>query len=99
MSKQNVSEFKPFMSVIIVIFTLFSIMFLQMEVRRMGYVVLKQGRQHKSLQDNYRLLSLEFTKYTNPARLRKMAKSRLTLSEASKGQIIQISGNNIALRQ
>jgi len=99
MKKQHVSELKPFLSVLIIIMSLFSIMFLQMEVRRMGYVVLKQVRAHKSLRDNYRLLSLDYLKYTNPERLRKMAASHLRLAEAHTGQIIQISENNIALRQ
>lgn len=99
MSRQQVNELKPFFSILIIIGTLFSVVFFKMEVRRMGYSVLKQVREYKSLQDHQRLQLLEYARYTSPAQLRRVAQARLTLEDARLGQIIHISGNQIALRQ
>lgn len=98
MGRQQVSELKPFLSVLVIISTLFAVVFFKMEVRRMGYSVLKQAREYKRLQDQSRLLKIEYGRVTSPAHLRKLARSKLTLSDAALGQIIHLSGNNIALR-
>lgn len=47
MSSEHVRQLKPFLSVFLVISTLFSIVFLKMEERRMSYVVLKNTREFK----------------------------------------------------
>lgn len=99
MSQRQVNELKPFLSILIIIGTLFAMVFCKMEVRRMGYSVLKQLREYKSLQDHHRLQIIEFAQFTSPARLHRFAQARLTLEDARHGQIIHISGNNIAFRQ
>lgn len=99
MSKRQIDQLRPLFSVIIIIVSLFLLVFLQMEVRRMGYVVLKQSREYKALLDRQRLQTMEYAKMTRPERVRDVAVSRLTLNEAKQGQIIHMAGENIALRQ
>ena len=97
--KEKQLEIKPFLSVFILVLTLFSMVFLKMEIRRMGYSVLKQAREYEQLQDAYRLKSLEYSKKMSPENLRSMAVRKLTLSEAQGGQIIHMSNNGIAVKQ
>ena len=70
-----------------------------MEARRLGYSVLKQSREYRRLQDNYRLKVIEYAKLTSPEHLRKMAVSKFTMSEVKVGQIIHMSGDQIAVGQ
>jgi len=98
MSQKNLSQLAPLVSVLIILASLFSLVFLQMEVRRMGYIVLKQTREYKKVQDEHRLKVMRYAKITRPERLRELAVTRLTLSEAKSSQIIHMSGDKIALR-
>ena len=99
MKKQQISDFKPVVSVLFIIITLFFLVFSKMEARRLGYSVLKQSREFRRLQDNYRLKVIEYAKLTSPEHLRKMAVSKFTMSEAEVGQIIHMSGDQIAVEQ
>ncbi len=99
MSHKQKLQIYPLISVIIIIIALFSLVFLQMEVRRTGYVLLKQTREYKSLQDEHRLKVMRFAKVMRPERLRDLAVTRLTLNDAKSGQIIHMAGEKIALRQ
>jgi hypothetical protein len=99
MSHQQKMKIYPFMSVIFIIVALFSLVFVQMEVRRQGYILLKVTREYKSLQDEHRLKVMRYAKVMRPERLRDLAVSRLTLNDAKSGQIIHMSGERIALRQ
>ena len=98
--KQNRYEsIKPFVSVVFIILTLFTFVFLKMESRRVGYLILKEAQQVKSKTDLQRLKSMKYAQLTSPQRLKDLAVSELTLNEAKLGQVIQISGEKIALRQ
>lgn len=99
MSKQVLSELKPFLSVILFIATLFSLAFLKMEVRRQGYSLWKESKQYNQLQDQYRMMSMRYARLTRPDHVKTYALSRLTLNEAHRGQIIQLTGSHIALPQ
>lgn len=99
MNEDQVENLKPFLSVTILIATLFTVAFMKMEVRRLGYVVLKETRQFKTLKDQSRLKSMEYARLTRPEQIRKYAMSRLTLNEARNGQIIQLVGRRIAVPQ
>ncbi|MGE4131534.1 MAG: histidine kinase [Bdellovibrionales bacterium] len=92
-------ELRPFVSVLILIATLFSLVFMKMEVRRMGYAVLKSTQNYRRLKDNYRLMSMEYARLTRPDKIRKYAESRLTLNDARNGQIIQLTGLKLAVPQ
>ncbi len=70
-----------------------------MEVRRLGYAMLKEVQEYKKQKDLHRLKIIKYAELTSPERLRSIAKSKLTLSDAELGQIIQISGEKIALKQ
>ncbi|MCB9025034.1 MAG: hypothetical protein H6625_01845 [Bdellovibrionaceae bacterium] len=97
--KNRLNELKPIISVFFIICTLFFLVFSKMEARRMGYSVLKQSRELRRLQDNYRLKIIEYAKLTSPEHLRRIAVSKFTLSEAEVGQIIHMSGKQIAVKQ
>lgn len=99
MSRHHINQLKPLFSVMIIIFCLFTLVFLQMEVRRMGYVVLKQSREYKLHLDRYRLETMEYAKVTRPERVRGLAVTKLTLNAAKQNQIIHMAGERIAVRQ
>ena len=99
MKRRGLSEILPFLSVLILVSTLFGLVLLKMEVRRMGYQVLKLSQEHRRLQDQYRLMSMEYARLTRPEYIRKYAVSRLTLNEAETGQIIQLTGQKLAMPQ
>lgn len=89
---------KPFLSVCIIIGTLFVIAFCKMEVRRMGYQVLRTSREVKKEQDNYRVQMIAFAKITRPERIEAFAQTKLAMQKATQGQIIQIAGGKVAVR-
>jgi hypothetical protein len=99
MSRHHLNQLKPLFSVMIVIFCLFALVFLQMEVRRMGYVVLKQSREYKTHLDRYRMYNMEYAKAMRPERVRGLAMTKLTLNTAKQSQIIHMAGERIAVRQ
>lgn len=90
---------RPFISVLLFVFTLFSLVFLKMEVRRTGYSVWRATRDFKNHQDQNRLLRMELAQFMRPDRIRKLALTKLPLSEAKAGQIIQLDGQTIAIPQ
>lgn len=99
MSRQHLKDILPFFSVLILISTLFTLVFLKMEVRRMGYAVLKASHEYRKLQDEHRLMTMEYAKLTRPDRVRKYAVSHLNLNDSRTGQIIQLAGRDLAMPQ
>lgn len=93
------SHLRPFISLIIIVGTLFSTVFFKMEVRRMGYLVLKENREYKTLQDEVRIKVMTYAKVTRPDRVRDFALSQLTLSDAQRGQIIHLTADRVAVPQ
>ncbi len=91
MRRQNIEEFKPYLSIFIIITFLFSMVFLKMEIRRIGYADLKLSRDEKRTRDQSRGQMIALAKVTRPDRVQKLAESRLTLRKAESGQIIQMS--------
>lgn len=91
-------DLKPFLSVLLVIFTLLTIVFTKMEVRRMGYVLLKDSRQLKTLTEQKRLKEMTYAQLTRPERIETFAERKLSLKKAQKGQIVQLAGERIALQ-
>lgn len=99
MSRQRLNELLPFFSVLILVCTLFSLVLLKMEVRRMGYSVLKSTQEYRKLKDHQRMMSMEYARLTRPEQIRKYAVSHLTLNDARNGQIIQLAGQKLAMPQ
>ena len=96
---ESARELAPFASLMIIVFCLFSVVFCKMEVRRMGYAVLKLGREERQMKDLERQQMIQLAKATRPERLQQVAESRLTLKKAEVGQIIQMTGRGVALKQ
>lgn len=92
MSSQNFKQLKPFFSILIAIFTLFSIVFLQMEERRMGYSVLKLTREHKKVWEEKRTKEISLAKITRPQLLDSVAQQKFTLKKVQANQIIHLTG-------
>jgi len=93
MSKENFRQLKPFLSILVIIFTLFSIVFLQMEERRMGYVVLKLTREHKKVLEEKRTREISLAKITRPQLLDHVAQQKFTLKKVQANQIIHLTGD------
>ncbi|MBX3021145.1 MAG: cell division protein FtsL [Bdellovibrionales bacterium] len=99
MSRSRLEDILPFLSVLILVSTLFGLVLLKMEVRRMGYSVLKSSHEYRKLQDQRRMMSMEYAKLTRPDRVRKFAVSKLKLNDSRNGQIIQLAGQTLAMPQ
>ncbi len=96
MSK-NRSLYRPYISILIVVLTMFVMVFFKMETRRLGYTALKTNQEFQKVQDEFRLQSIAYAKIVRAERVRSFAVSQLTLNDARRGQIIQLTGQNIAL--
>lgn len=89
---------KPFVSVSLIIFTMLTVVFMKMEVRRVGYSLLKDSRQLKTLTETKRLQEMTLAQLVRPERIENFAQKRLSLQKPTKGQIVQISGQRIVLQ-
>lgn len=92
MNAHHARPFKPFFSLMIIIMTLMSIVFLQMEERRMGYALLKLRHLHKSILEEKRTKEIQLAKITRPQLLEHIAQSKFTLKKVQASQIIHLSG-------
>lgn len=92
-------DYAPFISVGIIVMSLFMIVFCKMEMRRIGYSVLKLTRDARQMRDHERLQMIQLAKITRPERLQAVAQNRLTLKKAESGQIIQMTEQGVAFRQ
>ena len=99
MGQQRLKDILPFLSVLIFVVTLFAMVFAKMEVRRMGYSVLRLSQEYRKLQDQHRLMNMEYARLTRPDRVRKYAVSHLNLNDSRNGQIIQLTGAGLAMPQ
>jgi hypothetical protein len=99
MSRRRWNDILPFISVLLLVSTLFGLVLLKMEVRRMGYQVLKSTHEYRKLKDHQRMISMEYARLTRPETIRRYAVSHLTLNDARNGQIIQLAGQRLAMPQ
>jgi hypothetical protein len=84
-------HFKPFISVCFIIFTLFTLVFLKMEERRMSYAVLKLTREFKKVAELKKQKEIQLVKLSRPQFVENIAKGKLTLKRATDKQIIHLS--------
>jgi hypothetical protein len=82
---------KPFLSILFIIGTLFSLVFLQMEERRLGYAILKSTREQRQIIEEKRERSMLLARITRPQNVEKMAQSRMSLKRLQAKQIIHLS--------
>jgi hypothetical protein len=92
-------DFAPFASLMVGVACLFCMVFCKMEVRRMGYSVLKLSRAERQMRDHEREQLVQLAKITRPERLQAVAQNRLTFRKPGLGQIIQMTEQGIAFRQ
>lgn len=83
---------KPFLSIVFIISTLFVLVFLQMEERRMGYEILSASRVQKRLIEERRLKEMQLAKMTRPQQVERLAATKLTMRKIQASQIIRLSG-------
>lgn len=84
-------HFKPFISVCFIIFTLFTLVFLKMEERRMSYAVLKLTREFKKVAELKKQKEIQLVKLSRPQFVENIAKGKLTLKRATDKQIIHLT--------
>lgn len=99
MSKHQVNTIKPFLSVILIMGFLFTFAFIKMENRRLGYSFMKLAQQEKQMRNQQRQKSIELARMTGPERVQFLATQRLPLKKAGAGQIIQMTGDGLAIIQ
>ena len=88
MSSDELRTIKPVISVTLIIMTLFAVVFLQMEERRLGYSILKINREYRKISEIKKQREIQLAKVTRPQWVEKMAYSRFTLKRAESHQII-----------
>jgi hypothetical protein len=87
----TVQQLKPFLSVLFVISTLFGLVFIKMEERRLSYVVLKLTKEHKKTIEIKKQKELVLAKLTRPQLLENVATQKLTLKRVKQAQIIHLT--------
>jgi hypothetical protein len=85
---------KPFISILLIIGTLFTLVFLQMEERRLGYGILKLTREQRQIVEEKRAKTMQLAKVTRPQHVEKVAQSKFTLKKVQASQIIHLTGNS-----
>ena len=91
MSSKSSQGLKPFISILILIGTLFTVVFLQMEQRRIGYAILKLTRDQRAVVETKRVKTIQLAKVTRPQHIEKMAQTQLTMKKISAKQIIHLT--------
>ena len=93
------NSLRPFFSVLIIICSLFVIVFFEMEVRRINYSILRKVRQYQTLLDRYNKNLMTYLEKTRGSRLDQIARSQLILDRAQTGQVILLIDGKIAIPQ
>lgn len=85
-------DFKPIVSIVVIVSTLITLVVLKMEERRLGYELFQLSSQHRKLVEQKRMHEISLTKMTRPQFVQKIAEKRLDLQQANQGQIIHLMG-------
>ncbi len=94
MSREKINDIKPFLSLMIVFVSLLVAVFLKMEVRRMGYQVLKLSNDVGEARDENRTKRMKLAKLIRPSRIQKIAEARLMLRRGDSSQFIHVASIN-----
>ena len=95
--KAFLKDLKPFLSVSFILLSMFAVVYVKMENRRMGYVLLDMLQQEKEIRQKQRLSVARLAKITAPERVRKIATGKMTFQSAKDGQVIRVAGSGTAL--
>ncbi len=90
-NRAEARHLKPFISVCFIVFTLFSLVFLKMEERRISYAVLKLTREFKKVTELKKQKEIQLAKLSRPQFVENIAKGKLTLKRATDKQIIHLN--------
>jgi hypothetical protein len=91
--KEFIKDIKPFLSMTFILMTLFTLVYVKMENRRMGYVLLDLAQKEKMLTEKQRLSVARLANMTTTKRVRDIATSRMTFQSAKDGQVIRVAGS------
>ncbi len=95
-AKKITETMRPFLSLFFILLALFAVVFVKMENRRMGYVLLDLAEQEKRMTLKQRLALANLARMTSPERVRKIATTQLTFQTAKEGQVIRVAGSGTA---
>lgn len=76
-----------------------SVVFLQMEERRIGYAILKLNKEHRKVIEEKRVKTMQLAKLTRPQHIERVAESKLTLRKIQNSQIIHLTGSTVAAQK
>ncbi len=82
---------KSLMSLLAVLVTMFTVVFVEMEERRLNYVLLQKHRELRKVSQEQRLRELQWARSTKPQQLDKLAKQRLTMRRAEADRVVHFS--------
>jgi hypothetical protein len=95
--KAKVSSWRPVVGICLITATMLGIVFFKMEVRRLGYLIVKKSRDLKVAEDEKRVAVWRLSQVNRLDKVMQMAESKLTLNMPKAGQIIQMSGDQVAV--
>lgn len=84
-------EMKPLISLVFIVSTLFGLVFIQMEERRVSYQVLKLTQDHKKVIEEKRLKTSNLAKMTRPQLIERTAQNQFTLRKVQTSQVIHLN--------
>lgn len=88
---KDVSQLAPLISVVTMVGTLFFLVFLQMEERRMGYSVLKLGRIYREKLEDKHYQEIQLARSLRLEKVEALAARKLTLRRAAEDQVIHLN--------
>ncbi len=91
LQRNHIQQLRPCLSVLFIIITLFGLVFVKMEERRLSYVVLKLTKEHKKAIEFKKQKELLLAKLTRPQLLENLATQKLTLKRVTQAQIIHLT--------
>lgn len=89
--KRNRKDINPFLSIMILVGTLFLIAFLHMEERRLGYQIYYLAQQNKKVEIERKMKEIDLAKLAIPSQIMSFAKHKLTLRNPELNQIIHLA--------
>ena len=89
---KNLKTLAPHLSILTIIFSLFTFVFLQMEERRLGYELLQLGKDRRKIREMKKQKEMVFAHLTRPQNIEKMATMKGELRKMRPHQLIHLSG-------
>ena len=93
MNQFSEKHYSPVVSVCTIVLVLLGLVFVKMEVVRMGYEVLRNGKLVAKERDVQRRLATQYSHLMRPERLDQIGTERLQLGRAEKTQVVLMSEN------